>query len=78
MNAKKETKDLAHLKRVSNLLIESRIFTVACLARTINRCRSHTSQVLYGHKRALRTRIAIAKAFGVPLKEIWPDMQEGK
>ncbi len=59
-------------KEIKRLLLD-RDITVASLARRIHRCRSHTSQVLYGHETSRPTRRAIAQVLDVKVREIWPD-----
>ncbi len=64
-------------KEIKKILLD-RDMTIAGLARHINRCRSYTSQVLYGHETSSLTRKAIAQILGLTVFDLWPAKKEKK
>ena len=46
---------------------------VAKLSRVIGKSRTWTSLVLYGHRKSVPTRRAIATALGVNVSDLWPN-----
>ena len=64
-------------KEIKRILLDKDM-TIAGLARRISRCRSYTSQVLYGHETSILTRKAIAQVLGLTISDLWPHKNEKK
>lgn len=61
-------------KKVKILLIEKDL-NVSKLSKMIGRSRTWTSLVLYGNKKSIPTRKAIARVLGVPYEELWGEKE---